>query len=118
LEAHKLTVVYGPCLEPARSLFTQWLKDQQIQPLDSWLFLGDFNFYRSLEDRNKHGENLNDTFLFNDIIGQLGLVELPIKGQFGRAPRADSLLNPARALPNSFSERSDSLLILWSDSLK
>jgi hypothetical protein len=36
---------------------------------------------------------------------------------FGRGPRANSLLNPVRALPNSFSERSDSLLILWSDSL-
>jgi hypothetical protein len=46
------------------------------------------------------------------------LVIFLYKGQFGRAPRADSLLNPARALPNSFSERSDSLLILWSDSLK
>jgi hypothetical protein len=44
--------------------------------------------------------------------------ETEAKGQFGRAPRADSLLNSARALPNSFSERSDSLLIPWSDSLK
>jgi hypothetical protein len=39
------------------------------------------------------------------------------KGAF-RAPKADSLLNPAGALPNKFSKRSDSLLILWSDSLK
>jgi hypothetical protein len=30
---------------------------------------------------------------------------------FGRAPRADSPLNLAGALPNSFSERSDPLLI-------
>ena len=30
---------------------------------------------------------------------------------FGRAPRADSLLNPAGALQNNFSDRSDSLLI-------
>ena len=33
-------------------------------------------------------------------------------GAFGRAPIADSLQNLAEALPNSFLERSDSLLIL------
>ena len=37
------------------------------------------------------------------------------KAPFGRA---NSLLNPAGALPNSFLERSDSLLIPGSDSLK
>ena len=37
---------------------------------------------------------------------------------FGRAPKIDCLLNPAGALPNSFSERSDFLLISWSGSLK
>jgi hypothetical protein len=50
-------------------------------------------------------------------LSRLGANELA-KGQFGRALTADSLLNPARALPNNFLERSDSLLILWSDSLK
>jgi hypothetical protein len=34
------------------------------------------------------------------------------KDAFGRASEADSLLNLAGALPNSFLERSDSLLIL------
>jgi hypothetical protein len=45
------------------------------------LFLGDFNFYRSLEDRNRPGGNLQDTLIFNDAIGALGLVELPLKGR-------------------------------------
>ena len=40
------------------------------------------------------------------------------KALFGRAPRADSLLNQAEAQSNSFSERSDSMLISWSDFLK
>jgi hypothetical protein len=44
-------------------------------------FLGNFNFYRSLEDRNKPGENIQDTLIFNDVIGHLGLVELPLKGR-------------------------------------
>ena len=35
-----------------------------------------------------------------------------IYGAFGRAPRADFLLNSAGALPNSYSERSDYLLFL------
>jgi hypothetical protein len=53
----------------------------QIQDEDNWLFMGDFNFYRSLDNRNKSRGNLQDTFVFNDIISQLGLVEIPIKGR-------------------------------------
>lgn len=41
-----------------------------------------------------------------------------ISGQFSRAPRAASGLSPVGAMPNSFLLRSDSMLILWSDSLK
>ena len=44
-------------------------------------FLGDFNFYRSLENKNRSGGNLNDTLIFNDAIGYLGLIELPLKGR-------------------------------------
>jgi hypothetical protein len=39
------------------------------------------NFYRSLENRNKTGGNVADTIIFNDAIGHLGLIELPIKGR-------------------------------------
>lgn len=46
----KLTNVYGPCEEPARSAFIDWFKAHDIQDLENWLFLGDFNFYRSLEN--------------------------------------------------------------------
>ena len=48
---------------------------------EHWLFVGDFNFYRSLQDRNRPGGNLNDTLIFNDIIGHLGLVEITLKGR-------------------------------------
>jgi len=47
----------------------------------NWIFLGDFNFYRSLSNRNRPGGNLADTLIFNDAIGHLGLVELPLKGR-------------------------------------
>jgi endonuclease/exonuclease/phosphatase family metal-dependent hydrolase len=43
--------------------------------------MGDFNFIRSEENRNKPGGDVNDMFLFNEIIGHLGLLELPLKGR-------------------------------------
>jgi hypothetical protein len=64
-----------------RAAFIPWMKNINIQPDDDWLFLGDFKFYRSLEDRNKPGGNTVDTIIFNDITGHLGLEELPFKGR-------------------------------------
>ena len=78
----KLTSVYGPCQDPARTEFVHWLKSHTITSDENWLFLGDFNFYRSLEDRNKLGGNVLDTLIFNDVIGHLGLVELPLNRVF------------------------------------
>lgn len=42
--------------------------------------MGDFNFIRSVEDRNLPGGNMNDILFFNEVISNVGLVELPIKG--------------------------------------
>ena len=80
-EVWKLVTVYGPCQSPARDEFVQWLYNLDINCDDKWLLLGDFNFMRSLENRNLPGGNVNDIFLFNEIIGHLGLIELPIKGR-------------------------------------
>lgn len=77
----KLTNVYGPCAEPARTEFVTWFREHDITDEENWIFLGDFNFYRSLSNRNKPGGNLADTLVFNDAIGHLGLVELPLKGR-------------------------------------
>lgn len=77
----KLTAVYGPCIEPAQSEFLNWFRNHHIEDDENWPFLGDFNFYRSLENRNRPGGNVHDTMLFNDAIGHLGLVELPLKGR-------------------------------------
>lgn len=81
MDTWKLTVVYGPCTQPSRSEFITWFKSHQIADNENWLFLGDFNFYRSLCNRNKPGGNLADTLVFNDAIGHLGLVELQLKGR-------------------------------------
>lgn len=81
MDIRHLTTVYGPCCDPARSEFISWFRNHHIADTDNWLFLGDFNFYRSLHNRNKPGGNLVDTFIFNDAIGHLGLVELQLKGR-------------------------------------
>jgi hypothetical protein len=53
---------------------------------DLWMFMGDFNFYRYAENRNRSGGNFNDSLVFNNIISHLGVVEIPIKA--GASPRA------------------------------
>ena len=76
-----MSTVYGPCVEPARGAFISWLRNLQISDTDNWLNLGDFNFYRSTENRNRPGGNISDTFVFNEAIGESGLIELPLKGR-------------------------------------
>jgi hypothetical protein len=69
-----LSNVYDPCHEPERSEFINWFRNCDVTDSINWLFLGDFNFYRSLDDRNKPRGNINDTIVFNDAIYHLGLI--------------------------------------------
>ena len=64
-----------------RDEFVQWLYHLQIPVNANWLLLGDFNFIRSLDNRNLPGGAVNNIFLFNEIIGHLGLLELSLKGR-------------------------------------
>ena len=80
-ESWELVNVYGPCSGAERDNFVTWLYNLIIPCSDNWLILGDFNFIRSVENRNKPGANMNDIFLFNDIISHLGLQEIPVKGR-------------------------------------
>jgi len=77
----KLTAVYGPCQGDERINFVNWLNDLSIAENENWMLIGDFNFYRDLSDRNKPGGNMNDIFLFNSIISNLGIQEIPLKGR-------------------------------------
>jgi hypothetical protein len=43
------------------------------------MFVGDFNFYRSFQDRNRDGSNMQDIMVFNEIISNLSLQEIPLK---------------------------------------
>lgn len=57
-----------------------WFYDLQISNDENWVLMGDFNFMRSCENRNRPGGNAEDMRLFNDIIRVLELIEIPIKG--------------------------------------
>jgi hypothetical protein len=46
-----------------------------------WLIMGDFNFIRNPNDRNKPGGNITEMLQFNEAISNLGLVEIPFKGK-------------------------------------
>lgn len=76
-----LTNIYSPCSGDLRNNFTQWLNGIDFQPDANWILMGDFNFIRSAENRNLPGGDMNDIMIFNDIISNVGLQELPLKGR-------------------------------------
>jgi hypothetical protein len=55
MEQWKLKVVYGPCHGQERHDFVNWLNSLQIADDENWMIIRDFNFYGSLETRNKDG---------------------------------------------------------------
>jgi hypothetical protein len=73
--------VYDPCEELGRLEFIHRFKNCEVDDNSNWIFMGDFNFYHSLENRNKPGGNLTDILIFNEVIGDLGLIELLLKGR-------------------------------------
>ena len=73
-----LVNVYGPCEGVARENFVAWLYSLNIDIEEHWLIIGDFNFYRYSDSRNRPRANLDDIETFNAIISYLGLIELPI----------------------------------------
>lgn len=42
--------------------------------------MGDFNFIRSVQNRNLPGGDMNEILIFNEIISNIGLIEIPLKG--------------------------------------
>ena len=61
--------------------FSSWLFNLNIPSNENWLILGDFNFIRSLTNRNKPGGDAADMLLFNEFIHAQSLMELPVKGR-------------------------------------
>jgi hypothetical protein len=75
-EVYTLVNVYGPCDGVARENFIAWIFSLHIVDDDLWLILGDFNFYRFVEKRNREGGNTTDIAAFNEVINYLRLIEL------------------------------------------
>ena len=76
-----LVNIYGPCQGELRQDFVNWLYGLNIPDGEDWLIVGDFNFIRSPDNRNKPGGNCDDMLTFNDIIRAHNLTELPLKGR-------------------------------------
>lgn len=76
-----LTNVYGPCNGLDRMEFTQWFEAIKMEVEDLWLFMGDFNFMGSLDNRNQAGGNIDDIIKLNEIAISLALLEMAIKGR-------------------------------------
>jgi endonuclease/exonuclease/phosphatase family metal-dependent hydrolase len=76
-----LTNNYAPCTPHRRNEFLSWFSSIEIEDNKLWIFLGDFNMIRSPDNRNKPGGDHLRMMSFNLAISQLGLQEIPLKGQ-------------------------------------
>lgn len=50
-----LTNIYAPCTPQRKIEFLDWFKNIDIPDSINWIVVGDFNLYRSPDDRNKPG---------------------------------------------------------------
>lgn len=80
-ETWTLVAIYGPCTGQEKQEFIYWLNNLDIPDNENWMLIGDFNLSRSTQDRNRDGANMNDIITFNEIISELGLQEIPLKGR-------------------------------------
>jgi exonuclease III len=76
-----LTNIYAPSTPHRRDEFLSWFSSIEIDDNKLWIFLGDFNMIRSPDNRNKPGGDHLRMMSFNLAISQLGLQEIPLKGQ-------------------------------------
>jgi hypothetical protein len=71
----------GPASSADKAGFFSWLYNFDTELLEDWLILGDFNFIRSPENRNRPEGNPTEMLLFNDLINHLYLLEIELQGQ-------------------------------------
>ena len=76
-----LTNVYGPNSTEGKQEFTDWLMGLNMSQSKLWMILGDFNYIRSPDNRNKPGGDPASMMTFNNIIVNLDLAEIPLKGR-------------------------------------
>jgi hypothetical protein len=76
-----LTNIYAHCTPHGREAFFHWFSNLKTLGERLWIFLGDFNIIRAPENRNKPGGDIQRILNFNLAISQLGVQEMPLKGQ-------------------------------------
>ena len=80
-QSWKLTNIYGPTISEERMNFITWFNSLNANAMDMWIIMGDFNLMRSMNNRNRNGGDINNMLMFNRIIQDLDLEEIPIKGR-------------------------------------
>lgn len=73
--------IYGPSNHAQKQGFATWLMNFDTSDFDNWLLTGDFNLYRQPENRNKPGGDLAEMNLFNELISDLDLTDVPFSGK-------------------------------------
>lgn len=61
--------------------FSNWFVNLDTSNMKYWLIMGDFNYIRGPENRNKDGGDHNNMMVFNNMIMAQDLVEIPLKGR-------------------------------------
>jgi len=76
-----LTNIYAPCTYDVKCAFLDWFKGIEMPDDINWIVLGDFNLIHSPEDRNRPGADVVEILLFNEVISELNLIEIPLHGK-------------------------------------
>lgn len=76
-----VTNVYGPVSSLEKAAFVTWLMNFNTSNFDDWVLGGDFNLIRHSDNRNRPGGEFGEMNLFNNLIADLDLVEIPFSGR-------------------------------------
>jgi len=73
--------IYGPSNPSQKQGFVTWLMNFDTTEFDDWILGGDFNLIRVPENRNKLGDDSTEMYMFNELLSDLDLVEIPFSGR-------------------------------------
>lgn len=73
-----ITNIYAPTLHSEKQAFLAEIADLAPQIDGPWLLLGDFNLTRVPSDKNNDHFNSTEARMFNDLINNLALIEIPL----------------------------------------
>lgn len=76
-----LTNIYGPAHSSGKLALITWLLNLDTSNFEDRLLTGDFNLYRSLDDRSRPGGDLSEMQIFNNTILHLDLLDIPFNGR-------------------------------------